>query len=310
MNTLPAELITHIANGGPTCVLLKITPVQPGYEPFGVTTLDRNITFDDGEELTYYASIGADLSTWQTRSSMDIDNAETTGLMPSFDIPEVTEEALSAGAYDRARWVAYLYAWDAPEIPSGLLRTGELGQLRIVDGEKWSAELLGLTNKLSQNIVRQATITCGATFGSQPLGTGGGAVEERFPCGLDTSAMWVEGEITALAEDLHYVFDTDLTEEAGFFTPGAIRFLTGRNAGRTYEVERHLVDGAVFVTFPLAFSPQIGDTFEIRPDCTKWKEGTNGCKQHWGADWVLHYRGFPLIPTGEQDRLNSPGASG
>ncbi|MBL0918046.1 MAG: DUF2163 domain-containing protein [Hydrogenophaga sp.] len=310
MNTLPADLITHIGNGGSTCLLLKVIPVQPGYAPFGVTTLDATVVYDDGDEITYHASMGADISAWQRRSSMDIDNAETTGLMPTFDVNSVTEEDLRAGAYDRALWAAYLHPWDNPAVPTGLLRTGEFGQLRIVDGEKWTTELLGLTNKLSQNVVRQATRTCGATFGSQPFGTGGGVVEERFPCGVDTSSLWAAGEITALTDDPRYAFDTDLADAVGTYTPGAIKFTSGRNAGRTYEVERHIMGGVIILAFPLAFAPQIGDEFEIRPDCTHWMNGANGCKQHWGSEWVLHYRGFPHIPTGEQGRLNSPGASG
>ncbi len=307
--TIPSDLQEYLDAGGATCLLLKVVPVLPEYDAFGVTDLDKNVVFNDGGgALTYYASIGADLSAWQTKNSMDVDNAETTGLMPTYDLP-VTEEAMRAGAYDGAQWIAYLYAWDGEGISHVLLRRGELGQLRILDGERWTTELLGLTHRLGKNVVRQATRSCGATFGSQPIGTGGG-VEERFPCGKDTSAMWVEGAVTALSEDLRYVLDTDLAAAAGTYTPGLLKWLTGANAGRSYEIERHLADGVLSFTFPLAFDPEVGDEFEIRADCTKWTEGANGCKAHFSTEWVLHFRGRPHIPNGEQDRLNSPGASG
>lgn len=30
---------------------------------------------------------------------------------------------------------------------------------------------------------------------------------------------------------------------------------------------------------------------------------------HWGADWVLHFRGEPDIPIGDAGKMETPGAS-
>lgn len=306
----PPDLLAYIDAGGPTCVLIKVNPVQPGIETVGITDHDQNIVYDDGDgELTYYASIGADLSAQQSSSSMAVDNAETTGLMPTFDLP-ISEEDLRGGAWDFAKWTATIYPWGDPSVSKFTYKRGEFGQLRVIDGVKWTTELLGPTQRLKQNVVRQATRACPATFGSQYIGTPGAVVTEEFPCGKDTTAMWVSGSVTGLAEDLHFVIQTDLTAPAGTYRPGAICWTTGANAGRTYEVEDHLEDGVIVLSFALMFAPAEGDEFEIRADCTKWKEGPNGCKFHFGSEWVLHYRGRHLIPTGETGRLNTPGASG
>lgn len=307
----PSDLLEYIDAGGPTCVLIRVTPTQPNVEPFGITDHDQNIVFDDGGgELTYYASIGADQTAYQSSNSMAVDNSETTGLMPTFDVP-ISEEALRGGAYDYAKWHATIYPWGDPEISTFRYRRGEFGQVRVIDGVKWTTELLGPSQRLKQNVVRQATRACPATFGSQPIGTEGAETTEEFPCGKDTSAMWVDGEVTGLAEDLHYVIQTDLEAAAGTYRPGAIRWKPGSaNAGRTYEVEDHLADGVLVLAFPLMFAPAEGDEFEIRADCTKWMDGPNSCNTHFGSERVLHFRGRHLIPTGEQDRLNTPGASG
>lgn len=310
MITIPAPLQAHLDSGAATvCILLKITPVRPGYDPFGVTDLDRNTDYDDGvDDLTYYASISADISAWQTRSNMDVDNAETTGLMPTFDLP-LSEADFRAGVYDYARFEARLVNYQDLTMESVILRTGELGKISLKNNQVWVAELLGLTHRLQRNFVRTATRTCAAIFGSQPIGTSGDVVTERYPCGKDISGMWINGEVTGLSVDTQYEIETDLIEADGFFKPGALRWLDGMMAGRTYEVEDY-IDGIVYFSFPLDFAPEVGDTFEIRPDCTKAIEGENGCKDHFSTDWVIHFRGFPHIPNGEQDRLNSPGASG
>lgn len=304
----PDDLLAYIEAGGGTCVLLKIIPAKPGTEAFGITDHDQNIKFDSGSgELVYSAPIGADTSSWETKSNMDVDNAEATGLV-RYDLP-LNEEAVRAGSYDYASWEAWLYPWENPSISSKRIRTGELGQIRIKNGQGWVVELLGLAHRLQRNFVRSATRACSATFGSQPVGTEGAETTERYPCGKDTTSLWVGGEVTGLGEDTQYAIDTDLSQPDGYFKPGALRWLTGKMAGRTYEVEDY-AGGVVFFSFPLDFAPEIGDEFQIRVDCTKWKNGANGCKHHFSTQWVLHYRGFPDIPNGEQDRLNSPGASG
>lgn len=246
MITLPVALQSHLNSGASTvCVLLKISPVRPGYATFGVTDLDRNVYLDG---VTYYAAIGADLSAWQTKNNMDVDNAETTGLIPRFDLP-LSQEDFRAGVYDYARFEARLVNYEDLTMGSALLRTGELGKIHLKNNQVWVAELLGLTHRLQRNFVRSATRTCSATFGSQPVGTEGAETTERYPCGKDTTSLWIGGEVTGLGEDTQYAIDTDLSQPDGYFKPGAIRWLTGKMAGRTYEVEDY-VGGGCFLLVP------------------------------------------------------------
>jgi len=311
--TVPVDLQAHIDSGvTTTCTLIKITPQTEGLDPLGVTSLARDVTYDDGDgDLIYHAAVGVELSSATTTADMATDNAEASSLVAAdeFDLP-ATEADLVAGLYDYADWVAYLVNYDDLSMGHAEVGRGTLGQVRLLDnGQRFTFETLGLTQPLKQSIVQKDSLRCRARFGSQPVGTVGAESVERFPCGFDTTALWVAGEVTIVGTESQFAFDTDLVAADHAYRPGLVRWLTGTNAGRQYEVEA-FVAGVVTTTFPMTFAPEVGDTFEIRPDCTHWKEGDNSCQTFFAADWVLHYRGEPWIPVGEQDQINIPGANG
>ncbi|EZP51378.1 DUF2163 domain-containing protein [Delftia sp. RIT313] len=310
---IPIALQQHLDQDATTvCLCVRIEPVAPGYAPFGLTTLDRDLIAElDGDSngsglMTYRAAIGLDSSARVSSSDMAVDNAEGTSLVPEFDVP-VSERDLVAGAYDYARWTSYLLNFEDVTQFVELAR-GELGQVRVSQGMSFTFEMLGLTKRLKQTIVEKDSLRCRAIFGSQPLGTPGAVTTQRFPCGFDAEPFWTAGAVVSVGEENTISFETDLVYADGFFKPAMLRWITGSNAGRTYEVEEFLARVAT-LTFPSMFPVEVGDTFEIRPDCTKWKDGDNGCKQWWGADWVLHYRGEPYIPVGDTGQINAPGAS-
>ena len=294
---IPIALQQHLDSGTTTlCVCVQIEPVSPGYSTLGVTSLDRPLIFDG---VTYHAAVGLDASNRLTTSDMSVDNSEGTALVPEFDLP-ISESDLIAGAYDYARWTSYLvnYGDVDQRVEMG---AGSLGQVRVIEGLSFTFELLGLTKQLMQSIVEKDSLRCRASFGSQPG-------EERFPCEFQTDGLWEPGTVTGVGEEINISFATSLAKPDGFFKPGLLRWLTGANAGRQYEVESYEA-AAASLMFPTMFPVQPGDEFEIRPDCTKWKDDANGCKAWWGGDWVLHYRGEPYIPVGDTGQVNAPGAS-
>lgn len=315
--TVPHSLQEHLDSGCTTvCVLIKITP-RTGGDPLAMTSLDVDVEYDDGETsdgaIVYHSAIGIDVSTGRSSADMAVDNAEGTSLVDAaaeFDVP-VSEADLASGIYDFAEWVQYLVNYEDLTMGHVEIGRGTIGQVRVIEnGLKFTFELLGLTHPLKQSIVERDSLRCRARFGSQPIGTVGAESTERFPCGKDTSAMWVAFEVTAIGSEPQSTFDTDLAAAADTYKPGLVRWTVGRNAGRQYEVEAHATGGIVTTTFPMTYPVEVGDEGEIRADCTHWKEGANGCEAHHGADWVLHYRGEPWIPVGEQDQINIPGANG
>ena len=300
---IPISLQQHLDGGAATtCLCVLIEPVAPGYAPVGVTTLDRDVLIDS---VLYHAAVGLDSSARTAATDMSVDNSEGTALVPEFDLP-VSEQDLIAGAYDYARWVSYLVNYEDVSQRVELAR-GELGQVRVLNGLSFTFEMLGMTKRLKQSIVEKDSLRCRAIFGSQAQGSGA-EIEQRFPCGFDTSGLWLPGAVVTVGEESNISFKSSMGQADGFFKPGLLLWLTGANTGRRYEVE-DFTAAVVSLTFPTMFPVQPGDAFQIRPDCTKWKEDANGCKAWWGGEWVLHYRGEPFIPVGDTGQVNAPGAS-
>lgn len=316
MRTISAELQAHLDSGATTTtLLLRIDPVTPGYPSIGATLLDRDVVYDDGDgEVTYKATIGMVPANIVSNASMEVGNTEIQHLLPESDLP-ISEADISAGVYDFASYTLMLVNYEDLSMghvimPSG---HGQLGQMRQENGLSFWSELTALVKLLKQSIVEKDSLSCRAIFGSQPLGTedtSGDVVTQRFPCGKDTTGMWVDSTVTAVGLETNRAFTAGaLGAAADVYVPGMLKWLTGANAGRSYEVESQTASGEIGLGFETMFPVEIGDTFEIRPDCTKWKDGNNGCKFHFGTEWVLHYRGEPLIPVADADQINAPGAT-
>src|SRR5690606_6533513 len=286
---------------------------SPEYPPVGVTALDRDVEYDDGEgdssSVLYHAAICMVPKEIRQSLSMAVDNTEFQHLLAEYPLA-LTEEDVVAGVYDFADFVLMLVNYEDLTMGHVELMRGQLGQMRVENGMAFWTEQTSLVKQLKQSIVEKDSLTCRATFGSQPIGTPGAEVTQRFPCGFDTSSLWVAGTVTSVGLESSRTFTASaLGLPANECVPGMLRWLTGRNAGRSYEVEAQDGDGVISLAFETMFPMEIGDTFEIRPDCTKWKDGHNGCKHFWGDDWVLHYRGEPYIPVSDADAINTPGAT-
>lgn len=299
--------------------LMKISPVAPGASPIGITKLDVDFTYDDGtDEVTYSAMTGMVPANMLATSSMTVGNSETKGLLlPQYSVPVVAED-IYAGVYDNAAYTVYIIDFEHPEYghwipPDG---HGVVGRVTVDDrGQSFVMEMTDPTKWLKQSVVDNWSRTCRAIFGSQPLGTGGGVVEEEQPCGFDASTLWSGTQtVTSLGVESTRTFTASgLGAGEGFYVPGLLEWLTGDNAGRKEMVRSQSSGGVISLKFPMYYAVQAGDTFRIRPDCTRIKDGTNGCKDHWevitAVEWKKHYRGEPFTPVADGDSLTTPGAS-
>lgn len=313
MRSISTALQAHLDSGSTTTtLLLRIDPVAPGYPSIGATLLDRDVTYDDGDgSIVYKATIGMVPSNIVSKASMEVGNTEIQHLIPESDLP-ISETDISAGVYDFASYTLMMVNYEDLSMGHVILPSGhgQLGQMRQENGLSFWSELTALVKLLKQSIVEKDSLTCRAIFGSQPIGTVGAEQTQRFPCGKDTTGMWVSKTVTSVGVETSRTFTAGtLGAAADVYVPGMLKWLTGANAGRSYEVESQSAPGVIGLTFEAMFPIVIGDTFQIRPDCTKWKEGNNGCKFHFDTQWVLHYRGEPLIPVADADQINAPGAS-
>jgi len=299
---IPAQLLSDMRQGETTlCGLIRIDPVQPGVPSYGAALLDVPVAYDDGiSELVYQAMIGGQPSTLVFGSDLAVDGGEATSLLPEFDVP-VSEADIVAGAYDFARFTLYKVNYRNLAAGHEVVAHGTLGRFTVNDdGLSFTKELRGLTQKLKQSLTEKWSLGCRATFGSQPGGP------DRFPCMYDTDPLWQEAVVESVGlENTRTLITSGLTPPFGG-APGMLRWLTGRNAGRTYEVE-DFTDAAGVQTIGLAFNTmfpiQVGDEFEHRDDCPKTPEA---CKARNNWQW---YRGESKIPVSDAGQIAVPGAS-
>lgn len=305
MKTIPATLLAAKQLETTTlCLLIKIT-CRDG-SVYGLTTLDRDITFDDlyssDGPMLYKWIYGFGMSRLQTASGLSVDNADITGITSALEAMGVTEAQLRAGKFDYADlWV---YSIDYENLTPGeyeILSRGKFGRVSA-GSDQYVGESRSLSQIWKQGITQVTSLTCRAKFGSQPG-------EERYPCGKVRT--WISATITAVdgVEQDRVFTASSLVQASGYFVPAIIRILTGDNAGAEMEVTEFAA-GEVSLALNMFDNFQVGDTFQISQDCSKlWDDAAHGCLYHWGTERPLHFRGEPLIPIGREGELSTPGAN-
>lgn len=259
---IPVDLVSHLSGSNhTTCILIKVTPVQPGYAPYGVTTMNTDVNYDDGAGvLSYSASIGAEPSTLNSSADLSVDAGESRSLMPVYDTP-VSEADLIRGAYDFAKFSAYLVNYE--DLTPGrhiLLQSGTLGRNTVTDsGLSFTTELRGLAQGLRQTITEKWSLSCRATFGSKPKWVYDQPVAIKN-AGFSASASgW-----TLAAQGTG---NTTWSATGGRTTPGAIHFTGAGEANNgsiisdPYEVaEGRSITASIWGRMP---SGTDGSSFEI-----------------------------------------------
>jgi uncharacterized phage protein (TIGR02218 family) len=295
--SMSVALASHLQQASTTTTkLLKIT--LPNGVIFGLSMLDKSIMYDDGStdgEIEYVATTGFDLSTVSSESGYTVGNAEAQSLIAG-DVDGVTVEMVEAGDLDNSSWACYLVNFEDLSMGHLEIGRGDVGEVISKFGMIWLPELLDYIARLRQPIGNVWSITCRAEHGSPANSPTG--------CGVDVSATWVNGTVTAVGLEP----DRDFTGTAvatgledGY--PGRVQFLTGDNAGHEFATEN--VDGLV-VTL-LEFTPRpvsIGDTYRTR----------RACKKRYQEDCIdiyangLNFKGEPNIPVGDALQTQAPGA--
>lgn len=322
MKTIDAVLLAHKAQPATTlCDLLLVGPVvsddSSGSVYYGFAGLDRDVVFAPSVsigEITFKATTGVQMSALQTSADLAVDNAEADTLVPvaGYELDGFTQAQIDAGALDAVRFLVLQVNYN--DLTAGrceIVSGGSIGEVKTKFGQMTVLELRSLAQLLKQRtIVELDSLLCRARFGSQPIGTGGGVVEERFPCGFDLATEWVAGTVTAVGGETDRVFtDSALAQAADYFAPGVVEFLTGDNAGQQVEVDAFAAGGVVTLKFPVVSAIAVGDTYRIRRQCSKAWTGHNSCATFWGSEKPNHFRGEPHIPVGDAGQLNSPGAA-
>lgn len=297
-----------------TCLLLKIVPVTPGFASYGITSLDRDVVYDDGSgQMTYLAAVGMVPAAVQQTADLAVNNTEVPSLLPEFDIP-IREQDIRAGVYDFAKFSLMLVNYADLSQGHVTLHSGTVGEVTIQDdGLSFVNELRGLSAKLKQSVCSKDSLSCRAIFGSHPPGSGvPGKIVYRDWCGFNAESLLRDAIVQSVGLETNRTFSVEVDSGWGddSLNPGVVVWTSGLNAGRTYEIESNTAGGQISLAFETSFPIQAGDELQYREDCSKMaRDAEKGCAHWFGNDWVLHFRGEPDIPIGDAGSIETPGAS-
>lgn len=290
MRKIPPALKAHLAQPvTTTCRLLRFM-LSDG-RVFGITTLDVPVLH---EGVVYSSVNGFNSSVIASDTGLSVDNGEAMALL-SANVSGITAGMVVAGELDNAQWRMLLVNYKDLSMGAAVLDGGDVGQVSLRDGMAYMPELLSYAMRLRQSIGHYDSRTCRAIFGTEP--------NSQTGCGVDAEALWESATVTGVGEERRLVFSTsDLIGHAENLVPGRIRWVTGENqGGRLYQIEA-FGDGTGTLSLfePLPFDVQLGDQFQVRPDCNKLPS------QCAGYGNFINFKGEPLIPVGDGVEVLTP----
>lgn len=300
MKSIPIALQAEFDKPATTrCRLLKIVTV--GGDTYSFTTTNRPVTYNDGAgSLVYQVMSGFDHSAVVSTGDTSVDNAEARILL----LPGTpfSEAQVIAGELDGASFSVYEIDYTQPALGHRVVAYGYLGKPKISKGGlSIAVELRSLVDLLRQTPWEKWQIRCRVKqFGSQ-------VGEERFPCKYDLSSEWVNGvSVTSVGIESDRTFTASaLLQATDYFAPGMIEWVTGDNVGLSFEVEAFVSGGTITTTFGMPYPVQVGDTFNIRRDCTRSWSGHNSCETYNNR---ANYRGEPNIKPADALAAQTPGS--
>ena len=274
MRNIPAALQARLDSGVTTLCRCWLITRNDGIVQ-GFTDHDEDVALD---AVTCRAGTGLVGSEATQKLGMAVDGSEISGALTD---DSLSENDLAAGRYDAATVEIWLVDWSEPSLRV-LLAKGTLGEVRR-EGSAFTAEVRGLSDRLSEESGRLFTATCNADLG-----------DARCTINLTDPAFFGSGAVTVSSATS--TFDASGLDafDDGWFTQGKLTFTGGANAGFAMEVKIHRRnDSGVTIALWQAMPEPIaaGDTFTITAGCDK---RFSTCHDRFNN--VVNFRGFPFIP--------------
>lgn len=223
------------------------------------------------------------------------ENLEASGALSD---EEITYEDLHAGRYAgafvRERVVDWLYPFAAARDENHY----EIGPTRW-NGERWGAELLGVTHRLQDPVGEVVTRNCRWFLGQnfeQPASVPG--------CRVNLDLITLRDQVVTAVTDAARTFEASAVPGSHVdddFAYGYLTWTSGANEGLRVEVKGYVQAAREFsLRLELPFDIEVGDTFDVHPGCDRLY-GT-GCAKFANQ---LNFRGDKFIP-GTHKMLQSP----
>jgi len=282
MKNLSSGMLADLASDTQTfntCVL--ITRVDGNV--YAWTDCDIPLTVSS---VTYSPIDGYTPSANSGKSDFSVDNMEIIGFL---DSPAITEDDVVAGKWDYAQ--VEIFMVNRNNIGNGVyhLRYGWTGQIKIQPPGPYVAEIRGLS-QANQNLIGDViSPTCRFKLGDSR-------------CTVNLASFTSSGvAVTSVASTQQFAA-TALTQAAGYFTNGTMKWVTGNNAGVSMDIQG-FAGGVVLLQLPMMNAIGIGDTFNI----------TAGCLKRRVEDCVIKFSNGPQFGGFDQvpgiDKIIRPGGT-
>lgn len=203
--------------------------------------------------VTYRAAPGMTSSAVTQTGDLSVDNLEVQGVL---DSDTISDEDLIGGRFDDADVEFFLINW--ADVSDGVIRLpgGKLGPVRLTERGKFVAEVRGLAQRFSQQVVEVTSPGCRAKLGDAR-------------CGVDVDALKVTGALTNVT-GRRILGDTARAEATNYWRGGLITMDSGECAGLSMEVKSFAVDtgvGVIALVLPFPFDVAVGDAYTLQPGC-------------------------------------------
>ncbi len=268
MRSASSNMTAHLAGEVTSlAVCWKLSLVDGSVLGFTDHTSDLTIS-----SQLYKAATGFSPTSIETKDKFSVDNLDVAGIL---DAAAITEADIMAGKYDFAEIEIFMV--NVTDLSQGIIthRRGWLGEVTLKNGQ-FIAEVRGLAQKLSQNIVELYIPTCRAIFGDGR-------------CKANPASYTVGGAVNIITSRQVFISNS-MTQGAGYFSGGEIQFLTGANAGRRMEI-KEFANKQFTLVLPMPNNIAIGDSFNAIAGCDK----TIGTCAGKFAN-AVNFRGEPYVP--------------
>ncbi len=286
MKSASIQLAAHLAGETSTLATCWKVTRKDGLV-LGFTDHDQDLTMGG---LLYQASTGYTRSAIHAIADLSVDNLDIESALNS---DTLNAADLRAGLWDGAEVEISLVNWSDISQGKILLKRGTIGQVELKDNV-FKAELRGLTQALSQQIVELYTPDCRADLGDNR-------------CKVNLAALTVTGAVTATTDPAslgvapsyagasRYGFtDSSRAEADGTWNGGLVIWTSGANAGRRMEVAT-FADKVFALFLPMPGVIAVGDTYSLQPGCDKTLAT---CRDRFAN--LLNFRGEPYVPGTDQ----------
>ena len=275
MRDASPELQTSIANETTTLARLWRITRQDG-NLLHFTDAVEPITFDGD---LYRSDIS--FTTSAILTSRSAINAQSVTMTLVMDDAGVKENDLRARRYDNAFSEVFIVDYLAPENGALTIFTGNFGVIKLSPSRLASIEIIPTSAVINGKSVGSELYsnTCRASLGDAR-------------CKVDIEALKASYTVTSASGGSFVT--AELSEAAGHWALGFVKWVTGANAGTTSQVQSS--DGGTKSVFLLS-APlndiEIGDTGLIYPGCDKI---ATTCRDKFNN--MVNMRAEPTVPDG------------